>query len=130
MPLKEPLFADSKVEIGLLVMLMVAPPVTDIPLTIDAGVKEVEEILVMVFVPIETAIHSAEASAVRPLRAHSLARWHRRTFVGGLNRGGLGRRRRSRLPVWTLALALAPASAGLDGSGSSRHCTSSCRSWE
>ena len=64
MPLKEPLFADSKVEIGLLVMLMVAPPVTDIPLTIDVGVIEVEEILVMVFVPIETAVPFDELIAV------------------------------------------------------------------
>jgi hypothetical protein len=56
MPRKEPLLADDKVEIGLLVMLMFVPPVTDIPLTMDAAVAEVEEILVMVLVPIETAV--------------------------------------------------------------------------
>ena len=53
-PRKEPLLADAKVEIGLLVMLIVAPPVTDIPLTMEAGVIEVEAIFVMVFVSIET----------------------------------------------------------------------------
>ena len=64
MPRKEPLLADAKFEIGLLVMLMVAPPVTDIPLTIDAGVTEVEAIFDMVFVPIETVVPLDELTAV------------------------------------------------------------------
>jgi hypothetical protein len=63
-PRKEPLLADDKFEIGLLVMLMVAPPVTEIPLTIDAAVADVEEISVRVFVSIDTAVPFDERIAV------------------------------------------------------------------
>ena len=58
------MLADDKVEIGLLVILIVAPPVTDIPLTMDAGVTEVEAIFDMVFVPIEIAVPLDELTAV------------------------------------------------------------------
>jgi hypothetical protein len=67
MPRKEPSFADDKVEIELLVILMVAPPVTDIALTIEPATVEVEEIPEMVLVSMTRVVPFEELIAVAVL---------------------------------------------------------------
>ena len=61
------MFAEDKVEIGLLVIAIVDPPVTEIALTIDVAVTEVEDILDMVFVAIATDEPFDELIAVTKL---------------------------------------------------------------
>ena len=61
------MFAEDKVEIGLLVIAIVDPPVTEIALTIDVAVTEVEDIPDMVFVAIATDEPFDELIAVTKL---------------------------------------------------------------
>ena len=69
MPLNEPSLAEDKVDIGLFVMLMAAPPVTDIPLTIDVPVTEVPVIPVIPLVLIVMVVPVEELMADTPFPA-------------------------------------------------------------